>query len=119
MEVLDREHLLHNVDGDRALLEEIVRLFFDSSVPILESVRAAVTRADADTLHKSAHQLKGALANVGAKAAAAAANELESLGRRGTMTGLEQALATLETELERLTPCLERLLNEPTAPIEP
>ncbi len=109
MEVLDRAFLLENVDNDQELLAEIVELFLESTPDIVKNIRAAVTKADPEALNRSAHQLKGALANVGAKAAAAAASNLESLGRSGTMTGLEDAMSSLESELDRLEPELKSL----------
>jgi HPt (histidine-containing phosphotransfer) domain-containing protein len=109
METLDRERLMRNVDGDRELLAEIIDLFFDTSAGILEDIRAAVAKADPDALNRSAHQLKGTLANLGAKAASEAASHLETLGRNRTMTGLEQAFRTLETEMQRLEPELREL----------
>lgn len=118
MEILDAKLLLHNVDGDRELLEEIIQLYFDSSAAMLTAVRTAVGAADGEAIERSAHRLKGSLGNLGAQSAAAAASELESLGRRNSMTGLEQALAKLEEELARLKPCLEGLLKEQAAPNE-
>ena len=56
-----------------------------------------------------AHQLKGALSNLGATGATRAAAELEQLGRRQSMTGLEDALASLEQEMDRLGPALREL----------
>ena len=111
MEILDREHLIENVDGDPELLEEIVSLFFESSEEILEAIRQAVKGADPGALNASAHQLKGALANVGAKAATEAAYELEKMGKAGTMSGLESAMGTLETEMTRLEPELQALVR--------
>jgi len=112
MEVLDREFLRGNVYGDQELLREIVDLFFESSGEIVESIRDAVRSADHTLLNRSAHKLKGALANVGAQAAAAAALELERLGRHGVLTGVEDALDHLIAEMERLTPELQALLAD-------
>lgn len=111
MEILDRDFLLNNVGGDRELLREILDLFFETSDEILDAVRAAVKSADHESLHRSAHQLKGALANVGAEAAAEAARELESLGRNGILSGIEDALVSLDLEIERLTPQLHSLAD--------
>ena len=109
METLDREQLLQNVDGDAELLREIVKLFFESSEEIVQSLRTAVTGADADTVNRTAHQLKGALASVGACAAADAAARLEKLGSGGTLTGAGDVLTSLEGELVRLAPELRSL----------
>ena len=110
MEILDREFLLRNLEGDRELLKEIVDLFFESSGEILDSIREAVKSAHHEDLNRTAHQLKGALANVGAQAAAAAALELETLGRNGVLTGIEDAMSSLDAEMERLQPELQSLI---------
>jgi HPt (histidine-containing phosphotransfer) domain-containing protein len=111
LDILDPSLLLENVDGDRELLADIVALFLDSSRDLQGALRTAVSRADSEAVHQSAHQLKGALANVGAKAAAEAARQLETLGRRRSMAGLEDALFALEHELGRLRPALEELVR--------
>ena len=109
MEVIDKRFLLENIDGDQELLREIVDLFFDSSGAILNELREAVRSADHDALRQAAHRLKGALANLGATAATAAAAELETLGRNGMLTGLEEAWFALNQELERLEPELRSM----------
>jgi HPt (histidine-containing phosphotransfer) domain-containing protein len=111
MDVLDRQQLIQNVDGDPELLEEIVSLFFESSGEILTALRDSVRSADGPGLHASAHQLKGALANVGARAAAQAAYELERMGKAGELTRLEEALTSLEEEMDRLEPELRGLVR--------
>ena len=109
METLDREQLLQNVDGDAELLREIVELFFESSVEIVQNLRVAVTDENADGVNRTAHQLKGALANVGACAAADAAARLEKLGSGGALAGAGDVLTSLEGELARLAPELRSL----------
>ncbi|NNE43893.1 MAG: Hpt domain-containing protein [Gemmatimonadetes bacterium] len=109
MNILNPELLLENVGGDRELLADIVSLFFDSSEGLVRDLRTAVAQADSDALHETAHQLKGALANVGAEAATRAAADLEQIGRRGSMTGMEDALSALEQEMTRLAPALRDL----------
>lgn len=111
MEILDRDYLFENVGRDPELLAEIVDLFFESSGEILEAIRAAVRQADHEALQRDAHQLKGALANVGAQAATEAAFALETLGRSGALSGAEIALGTLDREMERLTPELRALAD--------
>ena len=109
MEILDRRMLLDNVDGDGKLLREIVDLFFDTSEDVLDAIRIAATRADADSLNENAHQLKGTLANLGARAASQAALRVETLGREGNLTGVAEAVSALEDEMSRLAPELKGL----------
>jgi HPt (histidine-containing phosphotransfer) domain-containing protein len=111
MEILDRNYLFDNVGRDPELLREIVDLFFQSSGEILEAIHVDVRRADHEALRRDAHQLKGALANVGAQAAAEAAMVLETIGRNGVLSGIEGALGTLDREMERLTPELQSMAD--------
>jgi len=109
MEIIDREYLYENVGRDPALLREIIDLFFESSGDIVAGIHAAVRKADHEALRRDAHQLKGSLANVGAQAAAEAARVLEAIGRNGVLSGIEEAVHTLDREMERLEPELRAL----------
>lgn len=107
MRVLDRELLLDTVEGDRALLAEVVDIFFETSTESLDTIRSAAREQDARRVQESAHKLKGALANLGALAAAEAAAQLES--RSDANGDVASAIARLETEIRRLTPELRDL----------
>jgi HPt (histidine-containing phosphotransfer) domain-containing protein len=110
MRTLDPSHLVRNLDGDPGLLTRIVALFFESTAPVVEAIRGNVAERDADALVRNAHQLRGALANVGAQAGAHVATELELLAREGAMDGAPRALSSLESEMEKLRPALEELV---------
>jgi HPt (histidine-containing phosphotransfer) domain-containing protein len=111
MEILDRRLLLDNVAGDRELLAEIVSLFFETSRDILAALHEAVGSGDAESIHRKAHQLKGTLANLGAKAAAESACRLEATGRDGRLDGAPNAVRQLEEEMRRLEPELASLVD--------
>ena len=111
MHVFDSASLLDNVGGDRALAVEIVGVFRSSAPEILETVRGATSGGDAAGLHRAAHQLKGALANVGALASSEAAARLEQCGRDGAMDGARASLDALEIELGRLAPELDAFVS--------
>jgi len=106
---LDPNHLLEALDGDRELVALVVQTFLESTPELVEATREAVRRADPDGLWKSAHQLKGSLANMGAGPASRAAAELEAAGRNGTADAMPGALAALEAEMTRLLPELQEL----------
>jgi len=106
---LDPDLLIRNLDGDSALLARVVALFFETTDPILSSLRADAAAGDAEAVARSAHALRGALANVGAEAGAHEARRLETLARRGALDDARAALVVLENELARLRPALERL----------
>jgi PAS domain S-box-containing protein len=111
-DVLNRGELLDRVGDDRALLREMVQAFLDSGPEMLADARRAAGRPDALALQRAAHTVKGALANLAAPAAAAAAERLEALARDGDLAPAAAACTALEDAVERLKPALARLLDE-------
>lgn len=107
--VFDRDYLLANLEGDRELLVEIIATFRSSSEGLLESIRKAATAGESKTLERDAHQLKGALANVGARSASAAAARLERLGRGLESGNVAAAVDELMREMDHLGPELDSL----------
>jgi two-component system, sensor histidine kinase and response regulator len=105
-EVLDRTVALARVGGDEELLKEIAELFLEEYPRALSEIHQALDAGDSKALERSAHGLKGAVANFGARAVVDAAFELEQLGRAQelgpateALLHLEQALAALHEEL--------------------
>ena len=79
-QLLDRANALARVGGDLDLLKEIAALFLDEYPRELDEIRTALASGDAHTLERSAHGLKGAVANFGARPAVDAAFQLEQFG---------------------------------------
>lgn len=78
------------------------------SLDTAQQTEAAVDWAQVEGV---AHQLKGALAVLMAKAAAASAGELESAARHGEAAAAATALADLENKTRALLPALEDALQ--------
>jgi HPt (histidine-containing phosphotransfer) domain-containing protein len=106
---LDREVALARVGGDPELLKEIAVLFLENYQAWLGELRAAANIGNADAVERTAHGLKGSVANFGARDAVEAALKLETLGRSRDLTGLPESLAALEAALETLRGDLESL----------
>jgi two-component system, sensor histidine kinase and response regulator len=103
---LDREVAMARVGGDAELLKEIAVLFLENYEIWLAELREAGAKGDADAVQRTAHGLKGSVANFGA---AAAALKLENLGRSGELAGMPESLAALEAALKTLRGDLESL----------
>jgi HPt (histidine-containing phosphotransfer) domain-containing protein len=109
---IDRQVALSRVGGDAELLKEIALLFIDDYPRAMEDIRQAADRGDAKSLERSAHGLKGSVANFGAPSAVEAARKLESMGRTAQLAKVEevqQVIRTLELALAALRPELESL----------
>ncbi|HKY75888.1 MAG TPA: Hpt domain-containing protein, partial [Acidimicrobiia bacterium] len=96
---LDRNAILERVDGDGALLAELVDLFVADSSGLILALQAAVDAGDPAALERAAHTLKGSAGNFGPSRLAELAFELESLGRGDDLGPAAAVLAELENEL--------------------
>src|SRR5262249_15467432 len=106
---LDRQVALARVGDDMDLLKEIAELFLSDYPTTLTEIHDAVGRSDWSTVERSAHGLKGAVANFGAEGATTAALHLERLGRFKEATQIPQAVEELERELASLATDLAAL----------
>jgi two-component system sensor histidine kinase/response regulator len=106
---LDREVALARVGGDPELLREIAALFLENYRDWLGELRQAAARGDAQMVERTAHGLKGSVANFGARNAVEASLNLETLGRNRDLAGATESLVALELALETLRGDLESL----------
>jgi CheY-like chemotaxis protein len=102
--IIDREELLARVDGDTALLQDMVSLFLADLPRTLTAIREAVESEDAERLHKLAHSLKGSVINFSAHATTRAVVRLETMAREGDLGQAPPALKELEAAVEQLLP---------------
>jgi CheY-like chemotaxis protein len=113
--VLDESALEVLINGDQEFLAELVTIFLADYPGLLASVREAIAAGDAQGLCKSAHALKGSVANFSAKGAMHAALRLEVMGRNNELKDAAEACATLDAELKRLQKTLETMVEKSKA----
>ncbi|MBZ5539852.1 MAG: PAS domain S-box protein [Acidobacteriia bacterium] len=101
--------LLDRVDGDRALVADLLGMFRQDYPKHLQALRDAQARGAAEEIESGGHALKGMLANLAAQKACKLAAELEEMGKRRETSGAAAALAALEQELRRVETALEFL----------
>jgi CheY-like chemotaxis protein len=105
-DILDEPTLRARFDGEPELLRDVVSLFLEDCPNLVDGVRRAVERGDAQALERAAHKLKGSVANFAARAAYDAAFRLEVMGREGHLEKAAEALERLESALAELRPVL-------------
>lgn len=113
--VVDEEELLLTVDGDRAMVTELAAMFLGECPERLHRIASAIAASDARALEQSAHALKGVLGTLFARPAAAAARDLELIGRRGDLRGAREALEVLRARLDRALPAFEEIARRRAA----
>ena len=77
----------------------------------MASLREAVEAGDPVRVAQAAHALKGAVSNVEAGAAFAAATRLEDLGRAGDLPGAVEQLGAVERDMSELIAALRSFLE--------
>jgi two-component system sensor histidine kinase/response regulator len=110
-EVIDRAVVLALSEGDPEFLREVKEVFLESSSELLGAIQEAIIQGNAIALERSAHALKGAVSNFGAKGAAEAALTLEKLGHENNLSGAEEVYARLKAEIENIIPALSTLAD--------
>jgi PAS domain S-box-containing protein len=107
--LIDRIELLSRVDGDRALLQQIVELFVAERPELMSAMQRAIEAQDPPELARAAHKAKGTFANLAAPLAHQAAVELELLGRRGELALAPDVFERLRAQVEQVEAELREL----------
>jgi signal transduction histidine kinase/DNA-binding response OmpR family regulator len=116
---LDREQILQRLDGDEALLRELIDLHLREAPVLTAQIGACLTAADARGVSRAAHTLKGMAANFHARAVVETARSLEECAAAGDLGPGHGLLAQLHLDLALLAEelvALERGLNAAAAP---
>jgi HPt (histidine-containing phosphotransfer) domain-containing protein len=111
-DIIDKQELLEELDGDREFLEESVELLDSDAPPLLEQIRDALQRGDSTAISSSAHTLKSMVGNFCAQPAFDAALKVETIGRSGDLEQCSEPVESLQTEVGRLQKALRELLDE-------
>jgi len=99
---IDKKALLSAFDNDWDFFKEAVDLFIDEYPQMMEAIHGAIKAADAATLERTAHALKGMVSNFQAELAAKTALSLEQMGREGAIESADQIFKSLAGELANL-----------------
>ena len=108
-QAFDLAAALERVDGDEELMQELAGLFLDECPQRMAEIHQSILKRDTSGLMRSAHALKGSVANFGARAATDAAGRLEKAGHDEDWGDVGPAWAALEEAIAGLTPALTRL----------
>jgi HPt (histidine-containing phosphotransfer) domain-containing protein len=90
------------VDGDHALLTELIGIFLEDCPRRLSELEQAVSGGNAIGVRQAAHSLKGMVACFATRSAQGFASEMENLGKAGDMAKAQALLPTLLLEFARV-----------------
>jgi signal transduction histidine kinase/DNA-binding response OmpR family regulator len=102
---------LAQVEGDEKLLHEIVAIFVDEAPKLIANLRQAIMARDLEVVERTAHNLKGQLGYLGAKAAAQKSRQLEDTGHRGDLPRAQRIVDELEKEISELIDAMRQAVQ--------
>jgi two-component system, sensor histidine kinase and response regulator len=103
---LDEEAFVARMDGSYEVCAQIAEAFFAEGPRLIGRLREELARKDAAQLTRTAHALKGAIANFTDGTAFQSAVKLEQMGREGDLSAVTAALPRLETQVQELVEAL-------------
>ncbi|MDX1523167.1 MAG: response regulator, partial [Anaerolineae bacterium] len=98
-------------EDDPDLVKELVRDFLQDAPEHLAALDKGAGQADCDTIRHAAHTLKSSSVHMGANGLSAMCQELEMMARNGTLDGITEKVARVQSEYERVKLALERNKN--------
>jgi len=110
--VFETEEALSRVEGDLEFLLGLAASFLDSCPSLLTKIYGAIASRDGPELEGTAHHLKGAAGNLGAKTVCGAAERLETMGREDRFDGASEACLKLTSEIEQLRVALAEFAKD-------
>ena len=102
-------------DGSNAILTKIINMYLTNSPKLLEKLQEAAATGNGELLRASAHTLKSASANLGAKKLAELCQQLEVLGGDDKASEAVATLGIVEYEFEAVCNALGRELGDKAA----
>jgi HPt (histidine-containing phosphotransfer) domain-containing protein len=115
--IIDIPEALNRAMGDVDFLKEMLEELHRSIPDFTSRIQHAMQSDNAGALGSDAHQFKGAAANLGAKALAHAALQLEQIGKSGSLEGAQEAFDRLEQAIEAFVGYLKEIDWTTIAPI--
>ena len=104
----NRTAALERVDGDEALLSDVIGVFLDDCPVRLKAIKAAVDGRQAEAIRIEAHALKGAAGNLSATSLFDAAEILERVGAESRLDAAEAAWRCLSIAATEVLTTLRR-----------
>lgn len=94
------------IDDDGSVLDEVIQMYLDEAPQQLAALQAAAGANDLATLASTAHAMKSASFNVGAKALGELCRRLEKQAKAGEQPGTVDLVGAIGSMLDSLRPLL-------------
>lgn len=104
--LLDRSSILERLGGDEDIYDVMAGMFIEDVDNNCTALAEALAAGDQVALKRAAHTVKGLLASFSDDSGAAAAFAVEQQLARGSLAGLEGAVAALQARLREVAAAL-------------
>jgi HPt (histidine-containing phosphotransfer) domain-containing protein len=94
-------------DVGEDFIGELIDAFLEDAPELIASMKTALAQNDVEAFRRAAHSLKSNSMTFGANELAETAKGLEEAGKSGNLAGVEERLAFVETEFDRVRRALE------------
>jgi signal transduction histidine kinase/DNA-binding response OmpR family regulator len=101
-DIFDKNSFLDRLLGDEDLAKEIIKGFIEDSLRQIDIIKEALDNGKPDVIHRQAHSLKGAAANMSATALKELAYQIEILGETGDLVKAASLIPKLDEQFEVL-----------------
>lgn len=105
--IFDRDTLLERVQGDEALVKELLEMFLEDVSARLITLKQAQESGDMKTITLEAHTIKGSSGNISANDMSAAALQIEMAGKEENRQVIPSLIQKLEADFEAFRQALE------------
>jgi CheY-like chemotaxis protein len=99
--VFDKAGLIERLDGRAGLFDRLVGIFLENASTQIAELRKALEASDTELVERQGHAVKGASANMGAKALEKVAFEIERAGKAGELDKARALTDRLVSEFDR------------------
>ncbi len=107
--VFDKSDALKMLEDDEEFLKELAEIFINDAPEQMSEIKEAVISRNNEALEKSAHKLKGAVANFGRNTTTDTAFKLERMAKENKLDGAEEVYGSLVKDIENLMNALSAL----------
>jgi len=97
---------------DKEIVKEIIEIYIQEYPDRITNLQKNIDERDLESLYKNAHSLKGVTANFFDKDTEDLARQLETKGKEGDESGIEDLFKRLKTTSEKLVAELKELIKE-------
>ncbi|WP_052307441.1 response regulator [Coleofasciculus chthonoplastes] len=93
------EHLQRVTLGKKSAQERLLHAFIEHAEADLKDIQTGIAAEDYEQIYAKAHRLRGSSANLGMKAIAELAAQVENHGRSGSLAAIKENVGELEQQL--------------------